>query len=932
MNVFGRKIISLTIALAMVIAMMPSVGVHANNESNAAYAAFGALEAECQNMSAMQAIPKPTLEEQLGMTGWKLSPDIYAASYIRCKIDDSFMYAVRGEYTPIAEVTYFDSGYGGFCLYYDSRDGYKDEFVQLENSGQWKTKVFYLYDAYFANGLYTDDFWIATNVEELMGKSSSSVIISSVKVTKSEKAAPFDISVSTGKTGNIFFEEEPIKFDILYENITDHTYVFDVEYIVRDYNGEVVKSYTAKRQANSSLKDGITFPGLPYGIYRFEIKLTGRSIEQAYTTEFSHSRRADQTNYHFGTNIHYDDVIYNETDVKALSDLIKNSGFGFVRSSLRWHQIEQTRGVYKIPDNVKLANQYLDEIGLEMLAIVYTENRLYTSPPFDELNTEQMAAFQNYCKYVAEDLKDYTDYFCMLNEINLGTGGYQNNEQNYVDISKAGYAGIKAGHPNAFINGGSLAGWSRDYANKTYQLGILDYCDSYSMHVYSHSGEPETYYMYQAMPDHKKNLKNYDTSGLKQAWITESGWPTRAADDTSKEDISRQIAKQHDSASELQQAQWYARSMAINGDKSRIDKFFYYSMNDDGIDRFDIQSNFGILHAKEYAVPFAAKPAYLAVCAYNDIVGDSAFVEDMITDGSGFANKYRKADGTEVICLWGAEYYGQNSGIYQYKTDAPYAAVYDMYGNVEYLETTNGSCAVAFSNEPVYVTPAYSKPEPPADEDPQPSIPSQEFDNDISIMQNGEQVKALWFMNPEDKIQVRFETDQPDGTPMTVICALYNKESLIGMETKDMMTDTDVVEAAFDSKDIVHADSLKLMIWDSLTGLKPLKNVVRVDCFDNDASVAATLENGVCTVGGLLKDRAGNENVMVSVFSNNTTQSVLTEEKVSSYVLYQNQIKSAKDGSYQFSFKLPESYHEASAMVIISTKNSSVQSIIPAVE
>lgn len=932
MNNIRRKITGIITALVMLMPIVPSVGVHANNESNAAYAAFGAIKAECVNMKAVQTNPRPALEEQKGKIGWKLDPDVYASSYIRCKIDDAFIYALNGEFTPVVEITYFDSGYGGFCLYYDSRVGNKGEFVQLENSEEWKTKEFYLYDAYFGNGLYTDDFWIATDLDEVMGQSSDAVIVSGVRVTKSEKSAPFNIKADTGKTGNIFFEGDTVKFDVSYDNVTDKNYTFNAEYRVRDYNNNIVKTYTAKKQAAPSLKDSVTFSGLPYGVYKLDIKLIGNNIEQEYTTEFSYSRKADEINYHFGTNIHYDDETYTTEDAKNLSDLIKNSGFGFVRSSLRWHQIEKSKGVYKIPETVKFANQYLDEIGLEMLAIVYTENRLYTSEPFYNLNAEQMAAFKNYCKFVAEDLKDCTDYFCMLNEINHDTSGYLNNQQEYVNISKAGYEGIKAGNPNAFINGGSLAGWSRDYANKTYQLGILNYCDSYSMHIYDHMNGPETYYMYTSETDHRDNLRRYDTTGIKQAWITESGWPTRAADDTSKEEISRQIAKEHDSASELRQAQWYARSMAINGDKSRIDKFFYYSMSDNGIDKFNIQSNFGILRAKNYSVPFAAKPAYIAVCAYNDIIGDAEFVGDMITDGTGYANKYRRKDGSEVICLWASEWYEQTGGTYNYKTNAPYVVVYDMYGNAEYIENTTGTYGVKFTQEPVYVTSAYSKPEPLPTEKPQPTEPPYEITGGINVEQNGEALKALWFLNPEEKIKVTFETGKPAGTEMTVICSAYNKGVLIGVETQSITTDTDIAEVYFDSDNAMNADSIKLMVFDSLEGLKPLKDAVKIDCFDSDASVIATVENGMCKVNGQLKDSADNENVMITVFSQNTRKSVLTEERVAPYILYQNQIKSDKNGMYEFSFKLPPNYGETSAMVMISTDNNTMQSVIPTVK
>ncbi len=55
------------------------------------------------------------------------------------------------------EVDYFDEGHGKFTITYDGLTGnFTDgEIVQLEDTGEWKTHTFYLYDAEFANG-----FWL----------------------------------------------------------------------------------------------------------------------------------------------------------------------------------------------------------------------------------------------------------------------------------------------------------------------------------------------------------------------------------------------------------------------------------------------------------------------------------------------------------------------------------------------------------------------------------------------------------------------------------------------------------------------------------------------------------------------------------------------------------------------------------------------------
>lgn len=800
-----RRLTGAAAVLAAAVSAVPVYSVYAD-ETNAAYAGFGASGAECVNMSAENmAASDEIAEEHNGETGWRIATS-GARANIRCKLDDEFMYELDGTCGVTVEVRYYDDSFGGFCLYYDSETGPKGEAVQLENSGEWKTKVFTLYDAYFGNGIYTDDFWITTDCPGFMGTSSDPVLIGSVKVEKNEKDAPFRISAETGKTGNIFFEGDELAFDIAYEGKTGESYEITPEYIVRDYGDNVKKVVRSELSAEPSAEEKITLGSLPYGVYTLEIVLEDERVSQTYETDFSYVRKADETNPHFGMNIHYDDVIYSADDVIALSDLMKNSGFGFVRSSLRWNQIETERGVYSIPDNVRLSAEYLDDIGLELLGTVYIDNDLYTEYPYYDniMDDETLEAFKSYCRYTAAELGEHVDYYCMLNEINHISTGYLDNEEEYVKIAKAGYEGIKEGDPDkSFINGGALAGWSRAYANKTYELGILDYCDSYSMHVYDHQNGPETYYMFQAEPDHKKNLALYDETGTKEAWITESGWPTRTADDTADENASRGIADAHDSSSELEQAQWYVRSMAINSDTSRIDKFFFYSFCDDNTDMFDIQSNFGILHSKDSRVPFAAKPAYAAVCAYADIVGSAELCGDMITDGTGWAYRFERADGSEVTCVWDSD--GIDSGdVYRYESDAPYILLTDMYGNGRYIENTDGYYDVPIKEEPVYVEDAETAPEP-----------------ETGVSQDGEPVGSVDELDTAADIDVLFSADAGDGAELTAVFAAYTDGAMTGIATAKTVSEGGYASCSFDAAIAENADTVKLFLLHDLKNMQP---------------------------------------------------------------------------------------------------------------
>ena len=675
-----------------------------SSENAAAYAVFGnSSEAWCSGMTAYMPSGRPEISNRYGTDGWFLEPGSYPDSYVRCDIDDDIMHGLDGSGSVAVAVRYFDGDVrGGFGLYYDSRTGPKTEFVQLEGSSQWKTKVFRLYDAYFGGGAMADDFRIITDGEG-MGKSGAHVLIGGVYVYYEENDAPFEITAVSNELGNIFFEGYKIKFNIEYRNTGTVPYSFTADYTVRDYSGAEVSRQSRELYADPSVTDSLDLGTLPFGVYTLEVYVHGGGIEQRYETDLSYSRSAGGTNKNLGINVHFDDDIYTENEIRKQARLIWYAGFGSVRSSVRWSDVEQEKGVYSIPANVKAADDFLAaETDIETLAILYNQNDLYDSAPYYLQTQEQLDAFSRYCAYAAANLK--ADRFCILNEFNHDSSGYHNNQAEYLRIAEAAAGAVRAAREGAWINGGALAGASRYWDNLDTAAEIspelIGLCDSFSWHLYAHTSEPEDDYFSRAAA--LNSFVDGFGSGT-EMWVTESGWPTRTANSTADEDTAQYIAETNDSATELEQARWYVRAMALNTDKARADKFFFYNLTDAGADRFDIQDNFGIIHAKGYRTPFAAKPAYVAAAAFNDITDGSAYYGNVITDGSGYGYRFQN----ETICLWSAD--GMPGGSYTYNTDHKYIVVYDMYGNPEYHE--GGSYTVRYGQEPVYVTWADAVPE-----------------------------------------------------------------------------------------------------------------------------------------------------------------------------------------------------------------------------
>lgn len=654
-------------------------------------------------MTAYMPSGDPEISNRDYRDGWFLKPDSYPSSYIRCDIDDSIMNSLDGSCSVVVAVDYYDGDIkGGFGLYYDSRTGPKTEFVQLDGTSQWKTKVFRLYDAYFDGGAMTDDLRIVTDSED-MGRSGANVLISGIYVSADENDAPFEITAFSNELGNIFFEGYKIEFDVEYKNTGQMSYSgLKADYTVKDSDGNVCMQLNHDITASPSFTDKLDLGSdLPFGVYTLNVYLHGEGVEQRKVIDFAYSRSVDEedgVNKNIGINIHFDDEIYNEQEMRKQARLLWYAGFGFARSSVRWSDVEKKKDEYSVPNNIKYAEDFLDkeETGIETLAILYNQNDLYDSPPYYLDTDGKLDAFKNYCEFVAKNIN--TDYFCMLNEFNHDSSGYLDNMEEYKRISEAGIEAIKSVKPDAWVNGGSLAGASRYWnqvENNEITKDLLDMFDSFSWHIYAHDSGPENEYFQRA-----KSLNEFvdETSANDTAmWITESGWPTKLSNDPEDEDTNLKIANANEYATEQEQARWYARAMALFSDKTMADRFFFYNLIDAENDYFDIQANFGIIHAKDHRTPFAAKPAYVAACAFNDLVDCTGLEEIKMTDDGVYAYEFKNG----TLCLWTED---GKSGSYTFTKhqDSKYIAVYDMYGNAEYYEGER-SKTLSIGPEPIYV-------------------------------------------------------------------------------------------------------------------------------------------------------------------------------------------------------------------------------------
>ncbi len=992
-----NQLLAWVATIALLVGILPvAAGFAAEPTANVT---FNGAVATVSGVSVAPRLGTATTAVKAGETGWVLERLCKTGSpnhWLRLDVNDGSALAnLDGSSYPVITIQYYDGDivpesvspnyqdanydenyasrrYGGFCLYYDALDETtKNVPVLMGNTGAWVTKRIPLYDAKFSNQVAwgdaenegdtvtaqnhaSADMVLSTQFPDRYCASKEDVVIGSVTIEDSGKAAPFVISATSEKPGNIFREGEKISLTMNYQAREFFQGAkINVTYTVKDYKENPIIEKAASFTGISA-KDTLTIEKLPYGVYELYVTLTGEGIEQTYVTDFSYAKKAENLNPKMGINAHFDDKLYTNTDqIKTVVDLAKDAGFSMVRSSIRWWLVEETKGVYEIPENVAYGEQYLEDNGMEMLGILYTElasnNNHYNVPGYPNALTEsgQLEAFQSYCEAVAKKLKrdeNDVDYFCMLNEYNTGwseNSDKTNSPQAYTEIAKYGYNGLRAGNSKAFVNAGALAGISLEYINGSVSDRVLDYSDSYSVHLYDRYRGPEA----DRHLNHGKILYRLITEAYpeKKTWVTETGWATApktlrangAFDEEYNDTLGLWL--QDGACSELEQARWYARSMAINrdGDK-RPAMLIYYALQDDRENYFDIRGNFGLVHALAYRTPFAAKPAYLTVAASNDILGGATFVSYVLgsadvsnAEAESFAAKFTK-DGNDIVCIWSGEE-DTSPDSYTFTTDKQYILSYDMYGNV--TGCYNGTSKEFTSNvEPIYLMGADTAVAVASVENTTLAVNSAVTEptptpvKDMVFKQEEQEIVSGWFIQPEKNLMIQFPTVGEVGKQIAAICAMYHNDALISADINEItVTNEDTTQVEFFITQPEKADRIRFLIWDGVDTMVPLRDAKEMTYIDRDASLNATLKNGVCEISGTEKFRSASTPMQVTVFQKDTKH-IGREGKI----LYMNQIQTGENGDY--SFRFPVANQGESIILMLSTKNGTVQCMIPVTE
>jgi polysaccharide biosynthesis protein PslG len=120
----------------------------------------------------------------------------------------------------------------------------------------------------------------------------------------------------------------------------------------------------------------------------------------------------------------------------------------------------------------------------------------------------------------------------MWNEPNCIGGCSNGSPQQFVQVLRAGYQGVKSADPHAMVISGGVSGNDAGWIAKMYAAGARGYFDALAVHPYQEPANipPDTpsggiKYRLTSLPlIHAQMVRNGD--GATPIWLTEFGWTT----------------------------------------------------------------------------------------------------------------------------------------------------------------------------------------------------------------------------------------------------------------------------------------------------------------------------------------------------------------------------------------------------------------------
>jgi len=175
---------------------------------------------------------------------------------------------------------------------------------------------------------------------------------------------------------------------------------------------------------------------------------------------------------------------------KRIADLLYRIGLRRTRDRMSMSQTMKERGQLTLGHYAEAA-QLQREAGLDVYTIIHDIPSWMAvepdRPPAWKQPPGDLRDFYGWFKAAAGEMSETVDSWELWNEPDISF--FAGRAEEYAALVKAGYLGIKAGHPDANVLLGSPAHALGPWFTLAYESGLADYYDTFNFHTYR---EPAT--------------------------------------------------------------------------------------------------------------------------------------------------------------------------------------------------------------------------------------------------------------------------------------------------------------------------------------------------------------------------------------------------------------------------------------------------------
>lgn len=350
---------------------------------------------------------------------------------------------------------------------------------------------------------------------------------------------------------------------------------------------------------------------------------------------------------------------------------------------------------------------------------------------------------------------------------------------------------LKEANPEAKLYGIALGPRNNegDYIREIMEAGAGKYMDAVSIHPYHPTGEPEKNGLLDNIEKIRGILREYGYGDI-EIISTELGWPSTEKyfndEDTMANYTVQASAVTHES---LAQIYWYTLVEKQTGNNA--------------------EDSFGFIRSWSGTnVPFSAKPVFLAMAFWNNLManaksdGHISICKDNVT-----AYKFKLRNGQNAYALW--THKGKESVSIKVNTDG--VMFYDLYGNDTKLDSKDGIVSLSLDERVSYIVGNFDEVE---------EVKTEYIINDnkdIVTVANDEFDVVVKQTNEED---VCIDVSASDNIEVLEIAKRDAKNSIVRLKAKAEVSDKDYVCVKIfnsDKSKIYYSEILSISCLEPLT-------------------------------------------------------------------------------------------------------------------